>query len=45
MYFRESFDFTEDDIINLGINDELFFKQAMPILENIEKKTKTTWER
>ena len=38
MYFRESFDFTEDDVINLGINDELFFKQAMPILENIEKE-------
>lgn len=38
MYFRESFDFTEDDIINLGINDELFFKQAMPILENVEKE-------
>ena len=28
MYFRESFDFTEDDVINLGINDELFFKLA-----------------
>ena len=38
MYFRESFDFTEDDVINLGINDELFFKQAMPILENVEKE-------
>ena len=36
MYFRESFEYNEDDVINLGINDELFFKQAMPILENIE---------
>ena len=36
MYFRESFEYSEDDVINLGINDELFFKQAMPILENIE---------
>lgn len=36
MYFNESFDYTDDDVINLGINDHLFFKQAMPILENIE---------
>lgn len=36
MYFKESFDYTDDDVINLGINDHLFFKQAMPILENIE---------
>lgn len=37
MYFKESFTFGEDDVINLGINDKLFFKEAMPILENIEK--------
>ncbi len=37
MYFEESFDYTEDDVINLGINDSLFFKEAMPMLENIEK--------
>lgn len=36
MYFNESFDYTDDDVINLGINDHLFFKQAMPILENVE---------
>lgn len=36
MYFEESFNYTEDDVINLGINDSLFFKQAMPILEGIE---------
>ena len=36
MYFEESFDYTQDDVINLGINDKLFFKQAIPILENIE---------
>ena len=38
MYFEESFEYTEDDVINLGINDSLFFKEAMPILENIEKE-------
>ncbi len=37
MYFEESFEYTKDDVINLGINDKLFFKEAMPILENIEK--------
>lgn len=36
MFFEESFNFTEDDVINLGINDKLFFEQAIPILENIE---------
>ena len=35
-YFEESFDYTEDDVINLGINDKLFFKEAIPILEDIE---------
>lgn len=38
MYFRESYNFTEEDVINLGINDKLFFKQSMPILESIEKE-------
>lgn len=36
MYFEETFKYTEDDVINLGINDSLFFEQAMPILEKIE---------
>ena len=36
MYFEESFNYTEKDVINLGINDKLFFEQALPILENIE---------
>lgn len=35
MYFRESFTFTDEDVINLGINDQLFYKQAIPIIENI----------
>lgn len=38
MYFEETFEYTEDDVINLGINDSLFFKQAMPILERIERE-------
>ena len=33
MYFEEYFEYTDDDVINLGINDSLFFKEAMPILE------------
>lgn len=40
MYFRESFEFTDEDVINLGINDKLFFKQAIPILETIESENK-----
>ena len=36
MYFNEVFDYTDEDVINLGINDKLFFKEAIPILENIE---------
>ncbi len=37
MYFNEVFEYTEDDVINLGINDKLFFQEAMPILESIEE--------
>lgn len=37
MYFEESFDYTDEDVINLGINDKLFFKQSISIMENIEK--------
>lgn len=36
MYFEESFTYNEDDVINLGINDKLFFQESIPILENIE---------
>lgn len=39
MYYEDCFEYTEDDVINLGINDSLFFEQAMPILENIEKES------
>lgn len=38
LYFEESFDYTDEDVINLGINDKLFFKEAIPILENIENE-------
>jgi len=37
MYFEESFVYDDSDIINLGINDKLFFEQAVPILENVEQ--------
>ncbi len=36
MYFEESYTYTEEDVINLGINDRLFFEQVVPIVENIE---------
>ncbi len=45
LYFEEYFDYNKDlkdennmDVINLGINDKLFFKQAVPILESIEQE-------
>ena len=38
MYFEETYHYTEDDVINLGINDSLFFEQSMPILEKMEKE-------
>ncbi len=37
MYFRDSFTYSNEDVINLGINDHMFFAQGVPILENIEK--------
>ena len=38
LYYRETFTFdTEKDWIGLGINDKVFFKQAVTKLENIEK--------
>ena len=40
MYFEESYTYTDEDVINLGINDRLFFEQVIPIMENIE----TTYE-
>ena len=36
MYFKDSFSFSTEDVIILGINDKEFFKQALPILEGIE---------
>jgi len=36
MYFEESFQYTDEDVINLGISDSLFFEQAIPYLEKIE---------
>lgn len=40
MYFKDKYTFTDNDVINLGINDKKFFAQVVPILENIE----TTYE-
>ena len=36
MYFKDSFTYTDEDVVNLGINDYKFFEQAVPIMENIE---------
>ncbi len=38
MYFKDEdhFNVSEDEIINLGINDKAFYKEIMPILEDIE---------
>ena len=36
MYFEESYTYTDADVVNLGINDRLFFEQVIPIVENIE---------
>lgn len=38
MFFKESYEFTDDDVIGLGINDKLFFKQSLEKLETIEKE-------
>lgn len=37
MIYEESFEYTEDDVINLGINDSKFFEQLVPKLEKIEE--------
>lgn len=38
MYYRETYEFNEDtDVIGLGINDKMFFAQAVQKLENIEQ--------
>lgn len=38
LIFREEYTFTEEDVINLGINDKLFFKQSVEKLERIEEE-------
>ena len=37
MYFNETFKYTNEDVINLGINDYLFFQQGVPLISNIEQ--------
>ncbi|MDE5539531.1 MAG: LTA synthase family protein [Bacilli bacterium] len=36
MFFEKEFTYTDEDVINLGINDKLFFEQAIPIIEDVE---------
>lgn len=36
-YYSDSYDYTEEDILGLGINDELFFEQSYDHLVDIEK--------
>ena len=38
MFFKESFNVTEENTTGLGINDYAFFDQAMPILRKIEQE-------
>ncbi len=40
MFYSESFEYTPEDVINLGINDSLFFKQGFEYIENMEKEGK-----
>ncbi len=47
LYFEEKFTYNKNlndpnnmDVINLGISDKLFFKQAVPMLEEIESEHK-----
>lgn len=37
MFYRETFEFTDEDVVGLGINDRLFFQEAITKLEDIEK--------
>lgn len=37
MYFEESFEYLPEDVVNLGINDHLFFQQGIKIMEDVEK--------
>ncbi len=37
MFFEESYSYTQDDVINLGINDSKFFEQLIPKMEVIEQ--------
>ncbi len=36
MYFKETFTYTDEDVVGLGINDKMFFEQAIQKLELIE---------
>jgi len=36
MFFEESFNYTDNDVVNLGINDNLYFEQVVKIMEKVE---------
>lgn len=36
-YYKDKYTYTEDEELNLGINDNAFFKQSLSYLEEIEK--------
>ncbi len=38
-YYKDKYDFTEEDEIGLGINDSLFFEQSIAYLEEIESSS------
>lgn len=37
-YYKDKYTFTEEESINLGISDEVFFKQSIDYLEQIERE-------
>lgn len=37
-YYKDKYTFTEDESINLGISDDVFFKQSLKYLEQIERE-------
>lgn len=37
MFFEESYNYNEEDVINLGISDSKFFEQLVPKMEEIEQ--------
>ena len=38
LYYKDKYTFTEEESINLGISDDVFFKQSLKYLEQIERE-------